>query len=209
MTEHSKSFFGTVLGCITAVAGLITAVGGLIAILYQIDVIGPRRGDPAPLANGGQAGGSHAAASLVGGAPANTVDEQLQRKQARLELLLQQAERNLGSGDAEEETMDARYANVPAQLANVAGPWRAVSGLTYTIYQQGGSLVLQETNPLTGAITAVGSGTIDGPNLTFGVTTAAWTTGTAYLRLSNDGRQLAGQYQDATTGMVVALQLFR
>jgi hypothetical protein len=209
VSDHGKGFFHGALGCVTAVAGLITAVGSLIAVLYQTDVLGSRNREPAPAVSGPATGGGPASALSggTGGAPPDA--EAIRRTQARLEELLEQAEQRLASRDPKADFAGAAAA-MPVEIANVAGFWRTPTGIQYSIQQQGAVVALQETNPLFGGvITAVGSGTLAGPNLTLAVTTAAGTTGTAHLRLSPDGSQLVGQYQDAVTGMVVPLQLFR
>ena len=199
--DEQKGFFHTMPGCITAVAGLITAVGGLIAVLAN--VIGPGRNgddnrpDPPPIHSGGLTTG-----------PENLDRDELRRTQQQLEELKRQMAEKLAREEAEYDEDDAGFADLPLQPPNVAGYWQSPTGLNYGIAQQGSSLTIQENTPLLG-VTAVGSGGLQGLNLSFNITTAVGTTGVAHLQLSQDGRQLVGQYRDNVTGAVVPLQMFR
>ncbi|HEX9668679.1 MAG TPA: hypothetical protein VGC93_04265 [Thermoanaerobaculia bacterium] len=198
--DEQRGFFHTIPGCITAVAGMVTAVGSLIAILVQANVIGPRRDDgrddPPAIERGG-----------LTPEPENLNRQELLRTQEQLKELQRQMAAQLGR-EEEDEGDDAGFADMPLQPPNVAGYWQSPTGLNYAIAQQGSALTIQENNPLLG-VTAVGNGGLQGASLSFTITTAAGTTGVAHLRLSPDGRQLVGQYQDGVTGVVVPLQLFR
>ncbi len=93
-------------------------------------------------------------------------------------------------------------------LIVIAGSWQGQQGITYTFEQYGTRVVFSEINPFLG-VTATGTGTLTGNSLSLAVTTAAFTTGTAALQVSPDGRQMMGTYVDQVTGVTVPLVLSR
>lgn len=122
----------------------------------------------------------------------------LEERQQYLEAKIQELEAQL-----EDDPPPARPG-----IVSIAGTWMGQQGISYQFQQVGTDIVFSEINPLLG-VTASGTGTLNGTVLTLNVTTAAYTNGTASLRLDPDGMRLTGTYRDAVTGMVVPLVLTR
>ena len=105
-------------------------------------------------------------------------------------------------------TSDITPTPEPSQFANIGGTWQSAGGLSYIIGQNGSAVTIQEINAF-GIVTSEGQGVIVGRDIDISYVTAAGTLGSALLRVSDDGRQITGTFEDLTIGSVIPASLFR
>ena len=105
-------------------------------------------------------------------------------------------------------TTDTAPPTEPAQFFSISGTWQSTAGLPYIIGQSGSAVTIQEINAF-GIVTAEGQGIIVGRDIDISYVTAAGTSGSALLTVSDDGSRITGTFEDLTIGSVIPATLFR
>ena len=147
--------------------------------------------------------------------------EELLRKQEELlkrnESLQQQLEKASQSEPPASQAQAAQQSAGTSPIAQVssvattfdlAGTWQASDGSSYTVFQFGNVITMQEFSPLFG-LTAAVEGTIRGDEITLTYETALGTVGSGTVKISPDGRRISGTLNDLTTGITFPFEISR
>jgi hypothetical protein len=107
--------------------------------------------------------------------------------------------------DAQEDFRKIPESESPQQF-DIEGTWGANGGPLWQIFQRGNNITIQEESAGYG-VTAVGSGVIAGQEINLDFMNAAYVTGKAHLRVSDDGKRIIGTLSFANR-MATNIELF-
>jgi hypothetical protein len=88
-----------------------------------------------------------------------------------------------------------------ATIPNLAGLWTGIDGNNYVVTQVGNNVLLKDINRMN-MVVAMASGPIYGMRFSLPTYNLAGMAGTLSLEVSNDARQMRGQYMDPAAGTV-------
>ncbi len=207
-----KGGFTTFIG---AVAGLITAIGTLIVILNQVGLLGtpksnvttkPQTEQTLPSAN--QPSNSQRVQELENKITELDDDEAAAKEEEMLKRI-EELEKQL---KAKQQKAVSNNQTEPASSINLTGYWTdAYSGGLYQINQFGTDISLKEFVNYFGVqtITSDGYGSISGKQVKIDYNTLFNTSGSATLKIQNNGNRLTGTATDHYTKAVIQLDLTR